>query len=173
MIFQEVPHLYKIIPLKIIRKTPGIHFDAVSEKIKVDGIDRVVHASGGISPPPTAGVARPWYFHPDQDDNLLVLKGTRFVDIYSIPHGKIESFEITPDFVKKDGKILFDGPAMLVWPRNVFHRIKSGDDGSISVNFATRYENFDIKTNFSIYDLDPETGKYKVIRPGHLDQPDD
>jgi hypothetical protein len=27
-----------------------------------------------------------------------------------------------------------------------------------------------MKTNFNIYDLDIETGKFRVIRQGHLDQ---
>jgi hypothetical protein len=58
MIAEEIQNVYKIIPLTILRKTPGIHFDAVSENIKVDGIDRVVHAADGISPPPSAGVDR-------------------------------------------------------------------------------------------------------------------
>ena len=33
-----------------------------------------------ISPGPTDNLKRPWYMHPGQDDNLLVL-GTRYVDI--------------------------------------------------------------------------------------------
>jgi len=60
---------------------------------------------------------------------------------------------------------------MLVWPCGVFHRIVScPEQGSASVNFAVRYEGFNIRTNFNIYDLDTESGKYKVIREGHLDQ---
>ncbi len=60
---------------------------------------------------------------------------------------------------------------MLVWPCGVFHRIVScPEQGSGSVNFAVRYEGFNIRTNFNIYDLDTESGKYKVIREGHLDQ---
>lgn len=38
------------------------------------------------------------------------------------------------------------------------------------MNFAVHYEGFDIKTNFNIYDLDTETGKFEIIRAGHLDQ---
>ena len=54
----------------------------------------------------------------------------------------------------KNNKLYFNAPAMLVWPSGIFHRIISGSDGSISVNFATRHNGFDIKTNFNIYDLD-------------------
>jgi hypothetical protein len=61
---------------------------------------------------------------------------------------------------------------MLIWPCGVFHRIRSDEKtGSASLNFAVRYDGFDIKTNFNVYDLDPATGEYRMIRAGHLDQP--
>jgi hypothetical protein len=61
---------------------------------------------------------------------------------------------------------------MLVWPCCVFHRIRSDEKtGSASLNFAVRYEGFDVKTNFNVYDLDPADGEYRTIRAGYLDQP--
>ena len=85
-------------------------------------------------------------------------------------HGKIESFMVTPDQIMQNGVTIYEGAALLVWPKGVFHRIKSGEDGSASVNLATHYKGIDMRTNFNIYDLDTETGKCKVIREGHLDQ---
>ena len=82
------------------------------------------------------------------------------------------SFIVTPDKVYKNNKLYFNAPAMLVWPSGIFHRIISGSEGSISVNFATRHQGFDIKTNFNIYDLDTNTGKFEIIRNGYEDQPD-
>jgi hypothetical protein len=64
--------------------------------------------------------------HPHQEDNLLVLHGTRYVEIYTPAHGRVESFVVTPHRVEHDGRLLYDGPA---------------------------------------------TGEYRVIREGHLDQP--
>ena len=61
---------------------------------------------------------------------------------------------------------------MVVWPAGIFHRIVSGGEGSISVNFATRTKGFDIKDNFNVYDLDVTTGNYRLIRDGQDDQPD-
>jgi hypothetical protein len=72
--------------------------------------------------------------------------------------------------LEHNGNILYDGPALLVWPRGVFHRIKSGDHGSASINLATHYEGIDMRTNFNIYDLDTGTGEFRVLREGHLDQ---
>ena len=85
---------------------------------------------------------------------------------------KKESFIVTPDKVYKNNKLYCDQPAMIVWPAGIFHRIISGSEGSISLNLATRTNKFDLTTNFNIYNLDINTGKYEVIRDGRLDQPD-
>lgn len=176
LIFDEVKDLYRIIPLRVLRRTPGVTFDLVPPEAfpRIDAFDRVIHEGGAVSPGPVGDVARPWYMHPCQDDNLVVLHGVRNVDVYTPAHGKLESFVVDPHRIFKGGELFFDGAAMLVWPRGVFHRIRSSDtQGSASLNFAVRYEGFDIKTNFNVYDLDPETGEYRVIREGRLDQPGD
>jgi len=172
-VIEEIAGLYRIIPLKPFRHTPGVAFDIIPGNIfpHIDAIDRVIHEFGAISPGPVGSIKTPWYMHPHQDDNLLVLNGTRYVEIYSLDHGRVENFEVRPDLIKKQGKILFEGAAMLVWPRNVFHRIRSSETtGSASLNFAVHQEGFDIRTNFNIYDLDTTNGKFRVIREGHLDQ---
>jgi hypothetical protein len=108
--------------------------------------------------------------HPHPDNNLVVLHGVRLVDIYIKKHSRIESFEVTADRIVKNGKVVYDGPAMLVWPRGVFHRIESLETGSSAINFAVHYDEIDMRTNFNIYDLDPETGEFKMIREGFKDQ---
>ena len=173
---QEVKGLYCVIPLRVLRRTPGVAFDLVPTDAfpQISGLDRVIHEGGAVSPGPVGEVARPWYMHRYQEDNLVVLHGVRYVDIYTPTHGKIESFTVEPQGVYRGEEMIFDGPAMLVWPCGVFHRIRSSETlGSASLNFAVRYEGFDLKTNFNIYDLNPETGEYRVIREGHLDQPGD
>ena len=145
---------------------------ALSALTRIDAIDRVIHEGAAVSPGPIENIERPWYMHTAQADNLLVLHGTRYVDIYTPQHGRIEHFTVTSNHVMRDDKILHEGAAMLVWPRGVFHRIVSDpDEGSASINLATHYDGFEIETNFSIYDLNTETGEYHVIRKGSLDQP--
>jgi hypothetical protein len=170
-VFAEVKDFYRIIPLKPLRRTPGVLFDNVPMQFlpRIDAIDRVLHEKGAVSPGPVEGVERPWYMHPHQDDNLIVLSGTRHVDIFLKGHGVL-SFEVTPEQILQGGKVLFDGPAMLVWPRYVFHRIVSGESGSASLNFAVHHEGLDPRNNFSIYDLDTESGRFTVIREGFRDQ---
>jgi len=175
-IFEEVKGLYRIIPLKILRRTEKVLFDIVPVKSfseNIGAVDRVIHESGAVSPGSVGNVKRPWYMHTHQDDNLIVLAGERDVEIYTKEHGRIEFFTVTPQQILKNGEIFYDKPAMLVWPRGVFHRIKSSDKhGSASINFAVHYDGFDIKTNFHIYDLNIDTGEYHIIREGHLDQPE-
>ena len=126
-IFEEITGFYKIIPLNTLRRTKGVAFDNIPLEAlpRIDAIDRVIHESSAISPGPVGEVARPWYMHPHQDDNLVVLHGVRLVDIYTKKHGKIESFEVTADRIVKTDTVVYDGPAMLVWPRGVLHRIES------------------------------------------------
>ena len=170
--------MYRIIPLRILRRTKGVKFDEMvpSDIPKISGIDRVIHGANSISPGPVEDapipVKRPWYMHPGQDDNLLVLQGTRYIDIFDPKTSVKASFIVTPEKVYKNDKLYYDGPAMVVWPAGIFHRIISGIEGSISVNFSSRTKDFDIKDNFNIYNLCTNTGDYQLLRDGIEDQPD-
>jgi hypothetical protein len=166
-------NLYRLIPLRILRRTYGVSFDEIvpSDIPRIHGIDRVIHLANSISPGPIEDVKRPWYMHTNQDDNLLVLQGTRYIDIYNPKDKQGASFIITPDKVYKNEKLYYNGPAMVVWPAGIFHRIISGSEGSISVNFASRNYGFNLKDNFNIYDLNQNTCEYKLLKQGIDDQP--
>lgn len=174
MFFLTMSTLYRLVPLRILRRTPGVLFDEMvpSDIPKIHGIDRVIHSANSISPGPIEDVTRPWYMHTGQDDNLLVLQGTRYIDIYNPKNKEKASFIITPNKVYKNEKLYYDGPAMVVWPAGIFHRIISGPEGSISVNFASRTNQFNLEDNFNIYDLNQTTGEYKLLKEGIDDQPD-
>ncbi len=171
-VIAEVENMFRVIPLRVFRKTEGVVFDLVNMDYlpEVDGIDRVIHAENALSPGTIGDVERPWYMHPHQEDNLLVLYGTRHVDLYTPEHGKIESFEINPHSIIRNGRLIYDGGVILSTSVNVFHRIQTGEEGSASINFAVRYPKFDMKTNFNIYKLDTNTDNYEVIRKGFKDQ---
>jgi len=171
-IIAEIPGLYKVVALQPFRKTAGVSFDILPKSLvpKIDAVDRVIHKNRAISPGPVGDVPEPWYMHPHQDDNLIVLQGMRHVEIYTKAHGRVESFIVSPERIEHNDKLLYDGPALLVWPRSVFHRIKSGETGSASINLATHYDGIDMRSNFNIYELDIDSGKFRVVREGHLDQ---
>jgi len=171
-IIDEVPGFYRVITLMPFRHTPGVAFDIFPMQYlpKIDGIDRVMHERDALSPGPVEGVAQPWYMHPLQEDNLIVLSGVRTVDIYTLEHRRMLTFVVEPNRIVKNGELLFDGPAMLVWPVRVFHRIQSGAGGSASLNFAVRSPEIDMRTNFNIYDLDIADNTFRLLRSGFLDQ---
>jgi hypothetical protein len=171
-VIAEIPGFYKILALQPFRKTAGVSFDILPPNLvpKVNAVDRVIHKSSAVSPGPVGDVSEPWYMHPHQADNLIVLHGVRHVEVYTRKHGRIESFVVTPERIEHNDTVLYDGPALLVWPRGVFHRIKSGSNGSASINLATHHDGIDMRTNFNIYDLDVDTGEFRVIREGHMDQ---
>ena len=170
--------LYRLIPLRKLRRTSGVKFDEIvpSDIPKIHGIDRVIHGPNSISPGPiediTPPIKRPWYMHTGQDDNLIVLQGTRYVDIYNPKTKDSASFIISPDKIYKNDKLYYDGPAMVVWPAGIFHRIISGSEGSISMNLSTRTNEFSLDDNFNIYELDKRTGNYSLLKDGSEDQPD-
>ncbi|MFK5882723.1 MAG: hypothetical protein QM489_00035 [Candidatus Izemoplasma sp.] len=171
-IIKEVDGLFQVVHLKRFRETKGVKFDVFPNDFlePVKGVDRVIHTTFAVSPGEIGDVKRPWYMHPYQGDNLVVMYGERYVDLYSVAHGKVEKFIITPDEIYQNGVLVCTTPGMLVWPPNVFHRVESKALGSASLNFAYRYDGFDVKDNFNIYDLNTETGKYKIIREGFKDQ---
>jgi hypothetical protein len=168
----DVPGFYRIIALMPFRKTEGVTFDIAPMEYlpAIHGIDRVVHDHGALSPGAVAGVAHPWYMHPHQEDNLLVLCGRRTVELYTRERGRVETLVAEPDRVTSAGQTVCARPALLMWPRLVFHRITSGDEGSVSLNFAVRDPDCDMRTNFNVYDLDTAKGTFKLIREGYLDQ---
>ena len=102
--------LYRIIPLRQLRRTVGVKFDEMvpSDIPKIDGIDRVIHGPNSVSPGPIDNVKRPWYMHPGQDDNLMVLQGERYIDIYDPISRKNASFIVTPDKIYKNDKLYYD-----------------------------------------------------------------
>ena len=107
--------MYRIIPLRTLRRTAGVIFDelAKSDIPKINGIDRVIHGPYSISPGPVSDAVipcdRPWYMHKNQDDNLLVLSGTRYIDIFDPKKKEKASFIVTPDEIYKNEKLLTTG----------------------------------------------------------------
>jgi hypothetical protein len=173
-VVEKVENLYCITRLNVLRHTQGVWFHTVPVEVvgNAAAYDRVIHDKGAFSPGTVGEVERPWYMHPHQADNLLVLHGLRYVELYTAEHGKVESFVVGPNRLEKGGRTVSEGGCILSWPTHVFHRIISDSElGSASLNFALHYEGFDVESNFSIYDLDTETGRYHVIRKGSLDQP--
>lgn len=167
-----IAHLAFFIPLLPLRTTPSVQFhDLPGGFIEhIHSVDRVRHEVGAQSPVATNRPdIRAWYMHPDQEDNLLVLHGERVVELYTPSHGTIETFTVLPDSLFHNGKEIHSGPALLGWPTHVFHRVVS-PEGSVSINFARHFPNFNLDTNFNIYNVNISSGTYTLLREGKTDQ---
>ncbi len=94
--------MHRLIPLRMLRRTTGVIFDEMvpSDIPKIHGIDKVIHGPNSISPGPvedtTPRCKKPWYMHSGQDDNLMVLQGTRYIDIYCPKRHEKASIIVTP-----------------------------------------------------------------------------
>ena len=167
-----IENLCFILPLKTLRTTPNVASFAVEGVVDdLSGVDLVMHEPGGKSPLIEGDDTWYWYMHTDQEDKLVVHQGRRLVQLYSEKHGQVENFEVTADAIYHNSQKIYDGAAILGWQPYVFHRVHS-PEGSLSTNYASRLEGFDIDTNFNIYKLDTQSGEYQVARLGALDQPD-
>lgn len=169
-IIEKIEWLFHVIPLTKMRETDQVIFNIMPLFPEFNGIDVVTHAPWASSPGSVGEQSGLWYMHNGQEDNLITLHGNRYVELYTKEHGKIERFEISHRCIKWDGKILYDGPAVLWWPTHVFHRNYS-PEGSVSMNFAVRTSAFDMDTEFNIYDLNTDTWEYDLVRLWKLDQP--
>ncbi|MFA7232149.1 MAG: hypothetical protein WC071_12835 [Victivallaceae bacterium] len=172
-VIDEVDNLYRVIKLIRFRKTDKVTFDMVSTDLigNVNAIDKVIHRQGAYSPGSAEGVTRPWYMHPFQEDNLLVVHGSRDIEIYTPKYNRVEHFTVYPEQIFKNGELLAEGTCIINWPCGVFHRIISNDsEGSVSLNFAVYHAGFDINSNFNVYDLNADNGQYRLIREGSKDQ---
>lgn len=162
--------VWYIIPIKVLRKTNKVTFDAFPLFEQINWIDIVNHEPWAYSPNLPNWDIDVWYMHPGQEDNLITLEWNRFVDLYDPKTKKILNFEISYERIKLGWEIIHKWPAILGWNIWVFHKNYS-PNGSISQNFAVRDDKFDLDTEFNIYKLNTKTGEYSVARFWKEDQP--
>jgi len=169
-IIKKQDWLFHIIPLKRLRHTNKVDFDVMSFFEEFNWIDIVTHQAWAKSPWSVWDKEDMWYMHKWQEDNLITLSGNRYVELYDMKNKKIERFEISHELIKHNWEIIHEGPAILGWPVTVFHRNYS-PNGSVSMNFAVRTNDFDLDTEFNIYNLNINTGEYDIVRVWKEDQP--
>ena len=169
-ISHKIDGLFHIIPFTLLRHTDNVDFHSIPFLDHVNAMERVFHGAGAKSPGKVWDIAEGWYMHPSQEDNLITLDGYRVVELYTPQHGKIETFEISANYIKWNGKIVLDWPGILGWPTGVYHRNNSLIP-SASLNLGIRYEGFDVDSEFNIYDVDTKNAEVHMIRKGSEDQP--
>ena len=122
---------------RVFRETEDVIFYDISVD-ESNAADLVVHTGTAISPPNDSVGAKQFYIHSFQDDNNRVVSGER-------------TFELVNYTWKYPYHIvhLNRTSGALVIPRGTFHRSVSGENGSIVINQAKRYDGFDPSAEFS------------------------
>ena len=121
---------------RVFRETQDVIFYDISVD-ESNAADLVVHTGTAISPPNDNVGAKQFYIHSFQDDNNRVVSGER-------------TFELVNYTWKYPYHIvhLNRTSGALVIPRGTFHRSVSGENGSIVINQAKRYDGFDPNAEF-------------------------
>ena len=121
---------------RVFRETEDVIFYDISVD-ESNAADLVVHTGTAISPPNDSVGAKKFYIHSFQDDNNRVVSGER-------------TFELVNYTWKYPYHIvhLNRTSGALVIPRGTFHRSVSGENGSIVINQAKRYDGFEPSEEF-------------------------
>ena len=121
---------------RVFRETKDVVFYDISVE-ESNASDLVIHEGPAVSPPDDSVGAKQFYVHYHQVDHNRVLRGERTFELvntewkypYHIVHLNRQS-------------------GALVIPRNTYHRSISGENGSIVINQAKRYDGFDPNAEF-------------------------
>ena len=136
---------------RVFRETEDVIFYDISVD-ESNAADLVCHNGAAISPPNDMVGAKQFYIHSFQDDYNRVVSGTRTFELvnfdwqypYHIVHLNVHS-------------------GALLIPRQTYHRSVSGDEGSIVINQAKRYDGFDASQEFIPVSAAEVKRLYKVL----------
>lgn len=155
--------MFKLIPLGQLFRNSSHRVDNVMihDALKISGIYREIHGANSVSPIGTEhhfkilnSPAASWYANIYEKNNLLVLNGSRDLDLWCMKKDKMINFKLTEDKIYRNGKLYYGSPALISWGGDIFHKTKSGSEGSISINFTEKnyvieeiYEELWVKEN--------------------------
>ena len=136
---------------RVFRETEDVIFYDISVD-ESNASDLVVHTGAATSPPDDMVGAKQFYIHSFQDDYNRVVSGERTFELinfewkypYHIVHLNVQS-------------------GALIIPRETYHRSVSGEEGSIVINQAKRYDGFDSASEFIPVSAAEAKKLYKVL----------
>jgi len=136
---------------RVFRETEDVIFYDISVD-ESNAADLVVHTGAATSPPNDVVGAKQFYIHSFQDDYNRVVSGERTFELvnfewkypYHIVHLNVQS-------------------GALIIPRETYHRSVSGEEGSIVINQAKRYDGFDATQEFVPVSAAEVKKLYKVL----------
>ena len=121
---------------RVFKETDSVIFYDITVE-ESNASDLVVHEGPAVSPPDDFAGAKQFYIHSFQDDYNRVVSGTRTFELINL------QWKCPYHIVRLDRS-----HGALFIPRGTFHRSVSGEEGSIVINQAHRYEGFDASAEF-------------------------
>ena len=137
---------------RVFRETQDVIFYDISVE-ESNASDLVIHTGSAISPPDDCVGSKQFYIHGFQDDYNRVVQGERTFELvnlqwkypYHIVHLNVHS-------------------GALNIPRGTFHRSVSGENGSIVINHAKRYDGFNSEAEFYPVSCAENMKLYNVLK---------
>lgn len=159
--------MFRLIPLRSVTRNSNIKVDTLTKHIPNNsGIHREILSPNTISPVGSENITKDfndtfilgksvrWYANDYEKNNLLVLSGSRELELYCDVKKKKETLVINEDNIYRNGKLYYGSPAMISWYGCIYHRTTSGKDGCLSINITEEsYSIQEIKVPHSQYKL--------------------
>ena len=137
---------------RVFRETDSVIFYDITVE-ESNASDLVVHEGPAVSPPDDFAGAKQFYIHSFQDDYNRVVSGTRTFELINL------QWKCPYHIVRLDRS-----HGALFIPRGTFHRSVSGEEGSIVINQAHRYEGFDASAEFYPVSCATNMELYNILR---------
>ena len=137
---------------RVFKETDSVIFYDITVE-ESNASDLVVHEGPAVSPPDDFAGAKQFYIHSFQDDYNRVVSGTRTFELINL------QWKCPYHIVRLDRS-----HGALFIPRGTFHRSVSGEEGSIVINQAHRYEGFDSSAEFFPVSCATNMELYNILR---------
>ena len=121
---------------RVFKETDSVIFYDITVE-ESNASDLVVHEGAAVSPPDDFAGAKQFYIHSFQDDYNRVVSGERIYELVNY------NWKYPYHIVNLN---VHNGALFI--PRGTFHRSVSGENGSIVINQAKRYDGFDPSAEF-------------------------
>ena len=136
---------------RVFRETEDVIFYDISVD-ESNAADLVVHTGAAISPPDDGVGAKQFYIHEFQDDYNRVVQGERTFELVN------NTWKYPYHLVRLD---VHSGA--LIIPAKTWHRSVSGEEGSIVINQAKRYDGFNASEEFKPVSCAENSLLYKIL----------
>ena len=137
---------------RVFKETDSVIFYDITVE-ESNASDLVVHEGPAVSPPDDFAGAKQFYIHSFQDDYNRVVSGSRTFELVNL------QWKCPYHIVRLDRS-----HGALFIPRGTFHRSVSGEEGSIVINQAHRYEGFDASAEFYPVTCATNMELYNILR---------